>query len=301
MPPVLSVIVPVYNTKEHLPHCIDSVLSQSFSDFELLLVDDGSTDGSGAICDAYPVKDDRVHVFHKENGGVSSARNVGLENANGQWLTFLDSDDWIEENFFQVPFDSDVDLLYQNRVFSDGRLDGFLSEQKAVDNDFLDFLVKSADSNIFKMSVCFFYRNNIVKDHGIRFEEGVRLGEDRLFIMDYYRFCRSIQVLTNSRYVYNLTDQWDSKYLLSWKDLDRLLGSLMDRYDALPVKSPEIVTTFKFVFYHVNPGEKRLRVRQVLSRNVLRYRKVFWFKQGWKMKAKYYLLSFLSGILRVWL
>ena len=108
---VLSVIVPVYNSKEHLSRCIDSILSQSFSDFELLLVDDGSKDGSGAVCDAYSEKDSRVRVFHKENGGVSSARNVGIENADGQWLTFIDSDDWIEEDFFQVPFDSDVDLL----------------------------------------------------------------------------------------------------------------------------------------------------------------------------------------------
>ena len=301
MPPVLSVIVPVYNTKEHLPRCLDSILSQGFSDFELLLVDDGSTDGSGAICDDYSAKDSRVRVFHKKNGGVSTARNVGLENADGQWLTFIDSDDWIEEDYFQVPFDSEVDLLYQNRIFSDGKLDGNLSEQEAKDSDFLPFLVKNANTNLFKMSVCFFYRNSIVKDHGLRFVEGVRLGEDRLFIMDYYRFCRSIQVLTNSRYVYNVADQWDSKYILSWKDLDRLLGLLMDRYDALPVKSSEIVTTFKFVFYHVDPGERRLRIRQALSRNVLRYRKVFWFKQGWKMKAKYYLLSFFSRIIRVWL
>ena len=298
---VLSVIVPVYNSKEHLSRCLDSILSQSFSDFELLLVDDGSKDGSGAVCDAYSEKDSRVRVFHKENGGVSSARNVGIENADGQWLTFIDSDDWIEEDFFQVPFDSDVDLLYQNRVFSDGQPDGYFPEQEVRDRDFLDFLVKNANTNLFKMSVCFFFRNRIIKEHGIRFVEGVRLGEDRLFVMDYYRFCRSIQVQTNSRYVYNVADQWDSKYILSWKDLDRLLGLLMDRYDALPVKSPEIVSTFKFIFYHVDPGEKRLRIRQALSRNVLRYRKVFWLNQGWKMKAKYYLLSFCSRVMQIWL
>ena len=297
MPPVLSVIVPVYNTKEHLPRCLDSILSQGFSDFELLLVDDGSTDGSGAICDDYSAKDSRVRVFHKKNGGVSTARNVGLENADGQWLTFIDSDDWIEEDYFQVPFDSEVDLLYQNRIFSDGKLDGNLSEQEAKDSDFLPFLVKNANTNLFKMSVCFFYRNSIVKDHGLRFVEGVRLGEDRLFIMDYYRFCRSIQVLTNSRYVYNVADQWDAKYILSWKDLDRLLGLMMDRYDAMPVKSAGIVSTFKFLFYHTDPEEKGLKTRQALSKNVLRYKKVFLPDKGWKKKVKFYLLSFLSCII----
>ena len=81
--PCLSVIIPVYNTEQYLPRCVDSVLSQGFQDFELLLVDDGSTDGSGVLCDLYAKKDDRIHVFHKENGGASSARNVGLDNAKG--------------------------------------------------------------------------------------------------------------------------------------------------------------------------------------------------------------------------
>jgi len=294
MSPILSVIIPIFNSREFLPRCVDSILKQSFSDYELLLIDDGSTDGSGDICDEYSGKDNRVRVFHKENGGVSSARNFGMDYAKGEWLSFLDSDDWIDDDFFQVPFDSQVDLLFQNRVFSDGRPDGFISEQIAKGSDFLAFLVKNARSNLFKMSVCFFYRNSIIKNHGIRYAEGIRLAEDRLFIMDYYRFCRSIQVLNNSRYYYTLVDQWRLKYILSWKDLDLLLGLLMDRYDALPVKAPEIVSTFNFVFYHVDPGEKGLRIRQALSKNVLRYKKVFWFNQGWKKKAKYYLLSFFS-------
>ena len=81
--PCVSVVVPVYNAEQFLPKCIDSVLGQSFADIELLLIDDGSTDGSSAICDAYAEKDSRVRVFHKENGGASSARNVGLEKAAG--------------------------------------------------------------------------------------------------------------------------------------------------------------------------------------------------------------------------
>lgn len=89
----ISVIVPVYNTEQYLPRCIDSILSQSFTDFGLLLIDDGSKDGSGKICDAYAEKDNRIRVFHKENGGVSSARNLGLDNAKGEWVCFVDSDD----------------------------------------------------------------------------------------------------------------------------------------------------------------------------------------------------------------
>ena len=86
--PVISVIVPVYNVEKYLGQCIDSILKQSFQNFELLLIDDGSPDESGKICDEYAAKDGRVRVFHKENGGVSSARNVGLDNAAGQWVAF---------------------------------------------------------------------------------------------------------------------------------------------------------------------------------------------------------------------
>ena len=92
---MISIIVPVYNTEKYLHRCIDSVLAQTYQDFELLLIDDGSKDSSGAICDEYAAQDTRVRVFHKENGGVSSARNVGLDLAQGEWVTFVDSDDYI--------------------------------------------------------------------------------------------------------------------------------------------------------------------------------------------------------------
>ena len=94
--PAISVNIPVYNTEKYLHRCIDSVLAQTYQDLELLLIDDGSKDSSGAICDEYAAQDARVKVFHKENGGVSSARNVGLDHAQGEWITFVDSDDYIE-------------------------------------------------------------------------------------------------------------------------------------------------------------------------------------------------------------
>ena len=122
--PTISVIAPVYNTEKYLPRCIDSILAQTFTDFELLLIDDGSKDNSGAVCDEYASKDERVRVFHKENGGVSSARNVGLDNAKGEWITFVDSDDWIAETMYQEMYElatlENADIVYCdiNMVFS---------------------------------------------------------------------------------------------------------------------------------------------------------------------------------------
>ena len=104
--PKSSVIVPVYNVEIYLPRCIDSILSQSFTDFELILVDDGSPDNCGKICDEYALKDSRVRVFHKSNGGVSSARNLGLDNVRGEWVTFIDSDDYVEVDYLKELIDA---------------------------------------------------------------------------------------------------------------------------------------------------------------------------------------------------
>lgn len=93
---LISVIVPVYNVEKYLHRCVDSILNQTYENLEILLVDDGSTDGSGAICDEYAQRDSRVRVIHKENGGLSSARNAGIDAAKGEYLAFVDSDDWIE-------------------------------------------------------------------------------------------------------------------------------------------------------------------------------------------------------------
>ena len=104
--PLISVIVPVYKVEEYLSRCVDSILSQTFEDFELILIDDGSPDNCGKICDEYTKKDNRVHVIHQENGGLSSARNAGIdwafENSDSEWLTFIDSDDWVHIQYLDL-------------------------------------------------------------------------------------------------------------------------------------------------------------------------------------------------------
>ena len=95
MHPTVSIIVPIYNAEQTLRRCIESILTQAFTDFELLLVDDGSCDSSGAICDEYAAQDSRIQVIHKENSGVSSSRNLAISRAQGTYLQFLDSDEWI--------------------------------------------------------------------------------------------------------------------------------------------------------------------------------------------------------------
>lgn len=111
--PLLSVIVPVYNiNREYLERCITSICNQTYHNLEILLVDDGSTDGSGTVCDEFATKDERIRVFHKENGGSSSARNLGIENATGEYLGFIDSDDYIEPDMYELL----VNAIQKHRV-----------------------------------------------------------------------------------------------------------------------------------------------------------------------------------------
>ncbi|MFR5264943.1 glycosyltransferase family 2 protein [Clostridium sp.] len=103
---MISVIVPIYNVEKYLENCINSILNQSYKDFELILVDDGSPDNCGKICDDYAKKDSRIKVIHKKNGGLSDARNVGIEAAKGEYISFIDSDDWIHKDFYLTLFNA---------------------------------------------------------------------------------------------------------------------------------------------------------------------------------------------------
>jgi glycosyltransferase involved in cell wall biosynthesis len=131
MNPKISIIVPVYKVEEYLHKCIDSILAQTFTDFELILIDDGSPDNCGRICDEYARKDSRVFVIHKENGGQASARNAGIDIARGEFIGFVDSDDWIEPDMYELLYkiciDNDCDIsnissiiYFKNRIQTNG-------------------------------------------------------------------------------------------------------------------------------------------------------------------------------------
>ena len=185
MNPIISIIVPIYKVELYLSHCIDSILTQTFEQWELLLIDDGSPDRSGEICDDYAKKDRRIRVFHKENGGVSSARNLGLEKMQGEYVTFVDADDCL----YTDALDSFIKYMKAHDL-SLAQCD-FSRDYKACNNLVKrDSAVLNAKDYIRKryLSVCVgggVLRSSIIKEHSIRFEENVRLGEDQIFIYDY--------------------------------------------------------------------------------------------------------------------
>lgn len=197
----LSVIIPVYNVGNYLCDCIESVLSQSFTSFECILIDDGSTDGSGAICDEYARKDSRIRVFHKENGGVSSARNVGLDNADGTWVFFMDGDDLLTSGALDLLIShatSGVDMVYggiQKFNEVDDCLEritvdhiGEVSIEEALDA----FVVSSKRSGDWhRYMINRIYRMSIIKEFRLHFNTSIHYKEDGLFVVQYLCRCEN--------------------------------------------------------------------------------------------------------------
>lgn len=202
--PFISVIVPVYNAEKTLRQCVDSILGQDYRDFELLLIDDGSKDSSPYICDEYASKDDRVKAFHKENAGVSAARNKGLENARGEWITFIDSDDYISEDYFHGVKCCKQELLITG--FRDEIVGNVYENVKMVSNlyqnanDVTQFIrTQVSSSMVLRGPWGKFYRRELLGT--IRFNTNMKLGEDTCFVFDYLAKCKSIEVNTSSYYV----------------------------------------------------------------------------------------------------
>lgn len=210
--PCISVIVPVYKVEAYLSKCIDSILAQSFTDFELLLIDDGSPDNSGIICDQYAKKDERVKVFHKSNGGVSSARNHGLDNAKGVWVAFVDSDDYVGEDYLKGLYEivkSDIDLVIQTLYYikKNGTKISYdlqMSEEKKVytQSEFrqlqLDLHLEIRCQPFSKL-----FKRSIIKMNNINFPEDIHLGEDYCFLLKYLCSTRNkVCVSSMSNYFY---------------------------------------------------------------------------------------------------
>lgn len=206
MIPKISVIIPVYNVAKYLHRCIDSVLAQTFTDFELLLIDDGSKDNSGDICDEYARKDNRVRVLHKENEGVSVARNIGIGYSCGTYLMFLDSDDWLESNCLDYCLKSMIDDNLDFFQFGYARVtdEGKVLYKSSVSTHILN---SSEFVSLDLFYICVWgslFRTSTIREHGLAFKKGLKLGEDQLFLFDYLIHCNSCRrsevVLYNYRW-----------------------------------------------------------------------------------------------------
>lgn len=226
--PKVSIIVPVYNIEAYLTECVESLLHQTETEIEIILVDDGSSDGSAALCDAYAEKDGRVRTLHIENAGVSGARNRGMEEARAEWLMFVDSDDWLEENAVELLLekeDTGADLIAGGFYRNEGTCQKLLfppdiEEFLFTEREYKKFLLGACLTSYTDSAALFpsalrcgpqmqypvlkLFRRSIICTHGLRFPMGVKVGEDQLFNLQYMMHAKDVFLLNKPLYHYRL-------------------------------------------------------------------------------------------------
>lgn len=243
---MFSVVIPVYQSEKYLPDCVNSILNQTFNDsFEIILVDDGSTDSSGKIADDFSQQYDNIHVFHKQNGGASSARNYGLKNASGEYVLFIDSDDIVDSSLFEklhslldhglIIYGMSFDYYEKNKLKRQEILSCKHSGKYSVEDVyqafkdfFYDNALSSACNKVFKRS--------ILSNHQILFNENITDYEDYDFVIRYLKYIDSVYCIDEPLYHYrNDLDNKDAHIRV--KDIEIMMNNmnqLFQTIDSLP-------------------------------------------------------------------
>lgn len=260
--PLISVIVPVYNKEDLLSRCIESILKQSFIDFELILINDGSTDSSGELCMKWQEKDKRIIALHQKNAGVSAARNRGLDCAKGKYIVFVDSDDWVESEYLshlldEVPKTNKKGLIIQG--FSSYRPDGSVFDagmcftSASSDNIFL--MVEKFDLGECGFPFSKLYNRSLIQQYGIRFDERICMCEDLLFMYDYILHADYLALGEKQDYAYvkypnslsALLHPFDMEYL-TFMEYQKRMQWLTERYNLSLDNLPKAVNAMMKCF-----------------------------------------------------
>lgn len=215
--PIISIIIPIYNSESYLRRCLDSIICQDFQDCEIILIDDGSTDGSATMCQHYSSKYDNIIFIHKENGGVSSARNAGLDIAQGDYICFIDSDDWVESTYLQtlrsyVKNENSIDILFFSMFLCSSDKKEIISlsnsickNRQAVENE-IYALRYAGERDVFGWTWDKIFKADIIRKWHIRFHEDVSFREDELFTFEFCRHIMSLQTIDLPLYNYRISN-----------------------------------------------------------------------------------------------
>ena len=204
----ISIIIPVYNSEKYLSKCLNSVILQTWNNIEIVLVDDGSQDGSSEICDEYAKQDKRIIVIHKENGGVSSARNRGIEVCTGDYILFVDSDDFLSEDYIESFFkygDINNTIVIEGCTVHENNKTRYY---RIIEKQYgkADFSNAISDNELFKHGSPYgkLYISSIIKENNIRFIESIHNYEDLLFFLEYLEYIDIIKLSSDVGYHYNV-------------------------------------------------------------------------------------------------
>jgi glycosyltransferase involved in cell wall biosynthesis len=217
--PLVSIIVPIFNAESHLEQCVDSLLGQSYSNLEVILVDDGSTDASGELCNLFRHRDDRVRVIHSENNGVSSARNMGIRASRGDFLQFVDSDDFVAPTMTAVLVSGHLTAKADCTMTGYVEVDSLSGAERRYQWDgpgsfdrhsFLEAFPALRNGRMINYCWNKLFNAAIVVESGLEFSVGMDYGEDQIFVLNYLSQCETIIVLSDTPYVHILNENVDS-------------------------------------------------------------------------------------------
>ena len=286
----LSIIIPVYNAEKYLSRCLDSIVTQLRRGVELILVDDGSTDESGCICDLYADRNDKIIVVHRSNGGVSSARNDGIDKAKGKYITFIDSDDYVNTSFVDIVLkemstDQDIFLFQHTSDIDKTEHDCGFNKDDIDDNVYIDQneIIKAVFTGVSTIRDCKYnvrtvwaklIKKEIIVKNRIRFPDKVGLGEDIIFMLDVYSSIQTAKFIPYALYHYFFTNEHSAtnKYKADlYDELQRYIRAITPWLERHPEYYPyhaynelsNIITYMKMDFFHTDNCEdsKALKMR----------------------------------------
>lgn len=249
---LISVIIPIYNVEKYIARCLDSIINQTYKNIEIILIDDGTKDSSGVIADEYAKKDRRIRVIHKQNEGLGLTRNVGIENAKGEYIAFVDSDDYIDIDMYEKMYNQlkenelDAVLCDYKRLTKDGKFlnncekfNNKIYEKKEIKSEILPSICGSKKFDILVGSACcVLYKTKILKRYNIRFlNERNYVSEDLIFNFDYFSKCKKIKLLKDDFYVYcenevSLTKRYNPGKTKKFKNLYNELRKKINDNDS---------------------------------------------------------------------
>lgn len=312
MTPEISVIVPIYKAERYLHQCVDSILSQKRANFELILIDDGSPDNCGQICEEYANKDYRVKTIHVQNGGPSRARNIGLSHATGKWVMFVDADDWLDINTFDV-LNSDcgsAEIIYfgYRKVYPTYTKQNIpnsvpvTTSLERIDIE-LEKLISSKEQ-FFGFSVNKFFLRSIIETHQICFPEDLIVKEDEVFTLRYIKHIKSLFVSAIAPYNYRMLDNSLSHAPNSYRCYKKLAAIVESELESLSYKKSRIAFVDKCMSYYLASISESIQFSVRDLSEVVNNTLAFYDKHSCELNISYkckYCLIFPIKNLRKWL
>ena len=298
--PSISVIVPVYNAEATLRDCINSILAHQGLSMEILLIDDGSQDASAKICDSYAASDSRIHAFHRQNQGVSAARNFGLSMAQSEWIAFVDSDDQVGFGYFPSDGRHGSDLLMQNwRFRSSESYEEHFNAATYHGDDFRSFVNANLHHDALRVVWGKMLKRSIIEQHRLRFDTRIRLGEDTLFLLAYLSHCQSLEVLATSDYLYYRPADWHlHKHYISHQDFCLYIDTFWSLYQKSGFQSPALLGfIYNFFFWRSNPNDSLWQTIRINAYPTVIKMKEMSDGSSWSEKMKRVIFKTISRIL----